>query len=275
MHNSLLNKAQLWRDRTDIENTDSNINWLKQYVVGFDDMSLNINPWVFSHIPKTAGTSLESYLTQAFELKDILNINAPDLNNLPQCVYLKNKYPKFITGHHPIHGMLFQLLPNQKIVHLTMMRDPIRRVISYYNYIATREYHALHKQIKDLSFDAFLEEDLVEIHNGQAKRLAGILHSDLQIKDSDLYFKAKYTVDNCYSLVGVTEYFKQFTQVLAKTTCSTFTQLPAINQSITKVQLTDLTQPQLKIIKQNNKVDIQLYQYVKSKFLLQFEAYIQ
>ena len=267
MHATLLNKAQKWKHRTDVENTNSNINWLKQHVVNFEDIKLINNPWIFSHIPKTAGTSLESYLSQGFELKDILNINAPDLNNLPQCIYLKNKYPKFITGHHPIHGLLFQLLPNQKIVHLTMMRHPIRRVISYYNYIATREYHALHKQIKDLSFDAFLEQDLVELHNGQAKRLAGLLHSNSDIKDSDLYFKSKYTVDNCYSLVGVTECFKQFTEVIAKKSGIAMKQLPTINQSITKVQITDLSQQQLSNIKRNNKVDIQLYEYVKSKFL--------
>lgn len=125
LYKKLIEKACLWRNRSDQENAVINRAWLKQHAVAFEDINLKSSPWIFSHIPKTAGTSVESYLMQAFALKDILHINAPDLNNLPQCVYLKNKYPKFITGHHPIHGLLYQLLAEEKIVHLSMMREPV------------------------------------------------------------------------------------------------------------------------------------------------------
>jgi len=273
MHNKLIKKAQLWQNRSDHENTDINRGWLSQHVVAFEEINLNRFTWVFSHIPKTAGTSLESYLLQAFSFKDVLHVNAPDLNNLPQCVYLKNKYAKFITGHHPIHGMLYQLLADEKIVHLSMMREPLARVVSYYNYIASREYHALHKQIKDLSFDGFLKQDeLVELNNGQARRMAGFLHSDEKIKDHDLYYKAKYIVDHCFSLIGVTECFKQFHQLLAKKCGIAFHHLPPINRSKIKLQLADLSQQQCTTITQRNKVDIQLYQYVKSKFMKYYEG---
>jgi len=268
MHKKLLSKAELWQNRSDSQNTEINLSWLKKHVVDFNHINLNASIWVFSHVPKTAGTSLESYLIQAFAFKDVLHVNAPDLNKLPQCVYLKNRFAKFISGHHPFHGLLYQLLPDENIVHISMMRDPVSRVVSYYNYLATRNYHALHSQIKDMGFDKFLaQNDMVEIHNGQAKRFAGLLHSSEIVSDSDLYFRAKQAIDKCYSLVGVTEFFKQFYQLLAKKCGITFHQLPVINRSETKVQLTDLSQYQLKTIKQNNKVDIQLYQYVKSKFL--------
>ncbi|VAW36377.1 hypothetical protein MNBD_GAMMA01-809 [hydrothermal vent metagenome] len=273
MHNKLIGIAKLWKSRSDLENAEINIKWLQQNVVTCSNIHLNTKPWVFSHIPKTAGTSLESYLAQGFALKDILHVNAPDLNKLPQCIYLKNKYAQLITGHHPIHGMLYQLLPKHKLVHLSMMRDPFYRIVSYYNYVASREYHALHQQIKHLSFDAFLQQDnMVELNNAQAKRFAGLLHSDIAIADSDLYNNAKYTVDNCFSLIGVTEYFNQFHQLLGKICGISFQSLPPINRSKVKIQLTDLTKKQLQMIRQNNRVDIQLYQYVKSKFLTQVNS---
>ncbi len=274
-HIELIKIAESWQQRSDEQNTIINQQWLNDRVVHWQDINFENPMWVFSHIPKTAGTSLESYLHQAFTLKDILNVNAPDLNRLPQCVYLKNKFPKFITGHHPIHGMLYQLLPDRKVVHISMMREPVTRVISYYNYLASRNYHALHQQVKDLSFDEFIHrQDMVELHNGQAKRMAGYLHTDQTIKDSELYRKAKHVVDHCFSLIGVTEHFKQFHQLIARLCGVSFHHLPPINRSKIKIQLTDLSSEQRNIIKQKNKVDIQLYEYVKSLFIKRYEQTI-
>ena len=265
--NQILGKAQNWKNNTDAENTAINLKYLKENVAELSQITVHTTPWVFSHVPKTAGTSLENYLIQPFELKDVLHVNAPDLNRLPQVIHLKNKYPNLIMGHHPIHGLLYQLLPKIRFVHLTMLREPVSRIVSYYNYLATRDYHVLHSQIKDLSFDSFLKQDnLVEIHNGQSKRLTGYLHSEVNISDNDLYFKAKEVVDNCFTIVGVTEYFKEFCHVLEKQCGIIFNKLPPVNRSQRKIQLTDLRAEHRKSIEENNKVDIQLYQYVKSKF---------
>lgn len=272
MHNKLLELAKEWTCRSNSENSKINIKWLKKHVVQPKEISLFETPWIFSQVPKTTGNSLESYLIQAFELKDFLPINASHLNKLPQVLYLKDKYPKFISGHHHIHGMLYQLLADTNIVHLSMMRDPVARVVSYYNYLATREYHNLNHNVQKLSFDKFLEkEDLVEIKNGQAKRFAGLLHSKKNITDKQLYQLAKHVVDNCYSLVGVTEFFKPFHKYIAKQCGVTFNELPPINRSNTKVQLTNLSPEQLTKIKQMNEVDIQLYSYVKTEFLKRIE----
>lgn len=267
-HDELLQIRDKWSKRSDKDNSKFNLERLSEQVVSSENIKLNTGPWIFSHIPKTAGTSLESYLSQAFALKDQLHVNAPDLNRLPQVLALKNNFPQLIMGHHPMHGLLYQLLPEQKIVHLSMMREPISRVVSYYNYLATRKYHALHAQVELLSFDQFIvQKDLVEINNGQAKRIAGLLHSTQEVDDNELYFQAKYAVDHCFSVIGVTELFKQFHQLIAQTCGVIFHQLPPINRSKIKVQLTDLSASQRLIIEANNKVDIQLYQYVKSLFL--------
>ncbi|MCF6287957.1 MAG: sulfotransferase family protein [Proteobacteria bacterium] len=272
MSNKLIKIAKKWSLRSDLENSTINIKWLSQNVVSADEINLQTVPWIYSHVPKTAGTSLESYLVQAFELKDFLHINAPHLNKLPQVLYLKDKYPHLISGHHPIHGMLYQLLADTEIIHLSMMRDPIARVISYYNYLATREYHNLHAKIEKLSLDEFLTQtDLVELTNGQAKRYAGVLHNGATISDNQLYLQAKHVVDNCFTLVGVTEFFQQFHKFIAKQCGITFNELPPINRSTTKVQLTSITPEQLHKIQQMNQVDMQLYQHVKTKFLQTIE----
>ena len=77
---------------------------------------------VFSHVPKTGGTTLESVLAKNFRMADVLHINAPDLNNNPDLLNLKKKPPTLICGHHPMHGLLYSLLPDQPLAHITMLR---------------------------------------------------------------------------------------------------------------------------------------------------------
>ena len=268
IHKRILENADLWHNQNDEENTKLNVSWLESNVLGFDEVNLKANTWVFSHVPKTAGTALERYLIQAFALKDILNINADELNNIPACIYMKNQYPKFISGYHPIQGLLYQLLEDEKIVHLSMMRDPIERVVSFYNHLITNDYHLNSSPMKVLGFDEFIHQsELAEVHNGQAKRFAGILDTNVKLSDKEIYFKAKYSIDNCFSMVGVTEFFAQFHKLIAKKCGVIFHDLAPITRLKTKVQLAHLKPEQIKVIKNKNKIDIQLYQYVRSKFL--------
>lgn len=266
MYKTILKKSEQWQNRSNQENIDINLKWLSQHVVSFNRINLNITPWVFSNIPKTAGKALDNYLTQAFALSDILSLDSVDLRQLPQSIYLKKCYPKAIIGHYSTNDLLYQLLPNQEIVHLCMMRDPIYRVIFLYNDIATNAYHTVDKSNKTMDFDDFIKQDNKEINNGQARRFVGLLTSEQIISDKELYEKAKYAVDNCFSLVGVSEQFKQFYQLLGNRCGVNFHNLPAIVRSKLKVQLSDVSDQQLALIREKNKVDIQLYHYVKSKF---------
>jgi|GEM_PF-6552820 len=267
MHEEIINKAKNWQQRSDKENIEINLSWLTNNVVDFNKINLNKTPWVFSNIPKTAGKALDNYLTQAFVLSDILNVNSVEFNALPQCIYLKNKLPKAITGQFSMSELLYQLVPSQEIVHLSMMRDPVFRVIFLYNDIATENYHNQDDDSESLDFDSFIQQDnLLEIQNGQARRFAGLLDSEPDISDKNLYKKAKYVVDNCFSLIGISEQFNQFYELLGKKCGIKFHNLAPIVRSKLKVQLSDLKDSQLDIIKEKNKVDIQLYQYVKNLF---------
>ena len=255
-----------WLENKDSDNYQINIDFLKDYVCAFDQSSAS-HPWVFSHIPKTAGTSLENYLLQMFLIQETLHVNAPDLNKMPEVVHLKNKFPRFITGHHPMHGLLYQLLPRQKFIHITMIREPVARVVSYYNYLSTRSDHALHKIVVNLSFDEFLSlTELVELHNGQSRRLAGSLHSNETISDDELFDRAKFVVDNCFTLVGVTEKFDAFLNLIEVRYGAKFNQMVRKNQSAIKLQNSELNASQIQQIEQNNSVDFRLYSYVYEKF---------
>ncbi|MFK8010812.1 MAG: sulfotransferase family 2 domain-containing protein [Marinicellaceae bacterium] len=261
------NKAKQWHKNNCDKNTQLNVSWLEDHVLQLSEMTLIDCLWIFSNIPKTAGTALEKYLIQAFEMKDIFSINADELINLPESIYLKSRYPQFISGYHCMHDMLFQLLGDRKIVHLSMMRNPIERVVSCYNQVITQDYNLQNVTSKVTNFDDFINDSMQNVANGQAKRFAGVSLTENAFSDKEVYFKAKYNIDHCFTLVGVTEFFSQFHKLIAKRCAVTFHDLPPITRLETKVQMANLSPDQMKIIKKKNKIDIQLYQYVRSKFL--------
>ena len=225
-------------------------------------MNLATN-WVYSHIPKTGGTSFENYLAQLFLLQDILHVNAPDLNKMPEVMQLKKQIPRYMAGHHPMHGLLYQLLADEKLIHLTILRDPVSRVLSYYNYLSTRTSHVLHDEMAGLDIDVFLRKDnLVELHNGQARRLAGLLHSNAIISDGDLFKRAKYVVDHCFTLVGTTEKLEHLLSLIEKKCDVTFHRTPRKNHSDIRVARNQLNPEQISTINNNNRVDQKLYEYV-------------
>jgi hypothetical protein len=267
MFEKLLKIKEQWSERTAHENTKINISLLSQNRVGVNQINLNVIPWIFSIAPKSAGKSLDQYFTQVFTLNDILSINSNELTNLPQAIKLHNKYPVAITGQHSIDDVLYQLIPDKKLVHLGMMREPLMRVILLYNDVTTHQMITNKNGLNLVDFATFVNDfNLAEINNGQAKRLAGVLNSNEKLSDKELYFKAKFCIDNCFSLMGITEQFEDFYRILGKKSGVKFHPMPSIVRSKLKVRLTDISPELYEVIHNKNKVDIQLYEYVKSQF---------
>ena len=260
------NLYQQWQQRTDQDNLQRNRDWLIQHTARLDQASAE-QRLVFSHIPKNAGTTLEYILGKNFQLSEILHVNAPDLNKQPNLLQLKKNQPRLICGHHPMHGLLYQLLPDEPMVHITMLRNPLDRVISYYNYIHGSTRHPLHDLVKDMDFDEFIEHpELTEIRNGQAKRLAGYLHSKDAYDEEQLYTTAKQILQQCFTVVLITEQFDQGLLVLqTMLNLQDLYYLPH-NQSKKLIDKTAITAQQQALIVQHNAVDDRLYRHFQQQF---------
>ena len=82
----------------------------------------------FLHIPKTAGTSLATWLASHFKISEVCPIL--EFSALRQDPDQMRRY-RFFTGHW---GMkLPALVEGTRIV--TWLRDPARRLLSNYNYL--------------------------------------------------------------------------------------------------------------------------------------------
>ena len=113
---------------------------------------------VHLHIPRTGGSSLDAHLTAALAETDI----------------------EFTSGHLNFDECLSRNAESRQTIIFVAFRDPVERVVSYYNYVRGRTDH--------LKFEAFSNYPLIELldwpnalHtqlcNGQTRQICGS-HSD-------------------------------------------------------------------------------------------------
>lgn len=255
-----------WNKRSQRENYYINANWLEQHVVPMTQISQHATPWVFSRLPCSKGEVLENYMTQLFPLQEMQQLDEQALLDVPELINYRGSVPKFISGHHSLSSVLYQLLPSQKMVHITLLKEPISRVVGCYNQQATELYRKKEISVSCLSFDnIFKKKQRTQINNAQAKALAGLFVDAEKVSDNELYFYAKHSLDNCFSLVGVAALLPEFISILRRQTGVKLIDAPSSSNDQTKVML-EITTEHLKQIEQDNKVDIQLYRYALEKF---------
>ncbi len=253
-----------WQSSDDLTNFFINKKNLNKSLIT-DTYDINSDICCFSHIPKTAGTSIESILAKNFTPSEVLHINAPDLNLLPSIINAKKSLPRFICGHHPLHGLLYQLIQGKPLFHFTMLRNPTDRVLSYFNYVKGKKDHAMYQYtIKNSLEDFLMAEPSPELSNGQARRFSGYLHSGHSSIDT-LFTHAKDVLTHCFSLVLTTCLFDQGLLLLKKRLDLKDVFYLRKNESTQFVHKDDLSDTTLNLIMENNRADIELFDWAKAQ----------
>jgi hypothetical protein len=189
---------------------------------------------VFLHIPKTAGVNLRQIVRQQYGEANVYVPNPPgDPTDSPYLRYLKNggdlpwkdspgydpnqapvrelsKVPaarlrslRAVMGHlwFGFHGSL-----PRAATYLTVLRDPVERVLSIYYYHAAR--HGLHMGLEEYLNAA---RDF-EIDNAQTRYLCGPIEGvDVRFTECtpEMLERAKGNLREHFSVVGITERFDE------------------------------------------------------------------
>ncbi|NEO03330.1 MAG: sulfotransferase family protein, partial [Moorea sp. SIO3I7] len=88
---------------------------------------------IFLHIPKTAGTTLHYIINRQYKSEYIFEVNCRESRNeLIRMSEVQKSKIKVIRGHMEFGWHEFIAQP---CTYITMLRDPVERVISFYFYI--------------------------------------------------------------------------------------------------------------------------------------------
>ena len=125
---------------------------------------------VFSHIPKTAGTSLHRVFMNLLAGSDRTFKYFMRSDGIPPERFGTRTLPEnwaFIGGHIQLRYLMDNEaldLNDPETVLLSFVRDPVDRILSLYNFIRVTPRHRLHNEVRSMSAVDFLMSEPANVH---------------------------------------------------------------------------------------------------------------
>ena len=218
---------------------------------------------VFTHVPKTGGTSLKQIITINYgrHYAD----HHPRMQNLIEQIDAGDRDPDqvlAISSHVP-YGIHRKIpgLDGRTVLPITVVRDPLKRMISYFNFVTTFRPHRLHQETKDLDINEFFTLGLAagwgEISNSQVAVVSGRARertaaATLEALDKEYFAYA--------ALEDITELIQRTGELLGWPAQQE--QERIANQSPRRSSWDDLTPEVATALVEANKEDIALYEHL-------------
>ena len=231
---------------------------------------------VFFHIPKTGGTTLDYLTAKNYRIDYVYQVNAPAFDRHIAGIFKNNTMFRTLMGHYELNDYFYQLFDRKKMVQFTMLREPVSRVISYYDYLRTSPNHPKYGLAKTLTLKEFATHPQIdEMPNGQAFRLLGMLKKDLwkktKLTEKQLIEEAKKQLQHRFTLFGLTELYDHFLLMAQRGLGWNDIFYQRMNSSKVKTDKSTIPPDVIETIRQQNSIDIALYEFAKELFMQRFE----
>ncbi|MDX2211803.1 MAG: sulfotransferase family 2 domain-containing protein [Oculatellaceae cyanobacterium bins.114] len=224
----------------------------------------------FPHIPKTAGMTFRTILEDQFCSSDI----CPATLNAQLKGYTQADYEKYrLFRGHINYVDIPQILSHKHLLLVTVLREPIARVISHYEYIRRMPGDPHYGLVKDMTLEEFAQGMPVGRlgKNAQTYYIAKLAQFDLNhLSPDEALALAKKQLDSL-AFIGILERFQDSLFLLSYI----FGWNPIINSrrenvAKDKKPKEEIPASTLEAIKQNCLLDVELYQYAKELFEIRF-----
>lgn len=222
---------------------------------------------IFLHIPKTAGITLSRIIEKQYNAASIFSIDgansAASIEKFKQLPESRREKIQVLQGHMPFG--LHAFLP-QGALYITLLREPVDRVISAYYYICGFAGHPLHKVVSPMSLEEFVSKT---IDNQPTRLLAGQTMADVAFGQcsSEMLETAKTNLREHFSVIGLTERFDE-TLILLKRYLGwkEITVYSHQNMTVARPPKSAIPKSAIRLIEEHSQLDIALYQYAKELY---------
>lgn len=227
-----------------------------------------IDNLVFLHIPKTAGSTFHTILGERYPTVTTMNLfgsrySDPEIKRFIELPEVTKSKIKLLKGHMPFG--LHQYLPGTS-KYISILRDPVERIISQYYYIKANTHNPLHETLvgKNMSISQIVSSGVsIGLNNGQCRFLNGdISQYAFNQCDEGMLNNVKENIRKHYLWLGITERFDESLLVLSK---KIGWQNPPYyfrhNTSKTRTKKSGTSLEDINTIQEFNQLDITLYDY--------------
>lgn len=216
---------------------------------------------IFMHIPKTGGSTLNELFKKQYGQDEILthlplDRLSSEFNDLSPA---KNNKIKGISGHYNfgVHEYI-----NKPFTYFSMVRHPVDRVVSLYYFLSSSPGYARYEELKGMTLEEFVTENK-QANNHQTLFFSGNGTFDLVL--------AKKNLETHFPVVGVTDMFNESVFLMKKEFNWKYKEYKKVNVTPKRPSLKEIPNSILKTIEENNRLDMELYKYVKERLTHQLE----
>ncbi|MGK7863314.1 hypothetical protein [Falsiroseomonas sp. E2-1-a4] len=148
---------------------------------------------IFVHLPKTGGFALHAALERALPAGSVLRIGDSAAQQEFAAMSPEQVAPySMVSGHFTFEEAQARARPGARFA--TLLRDPVARLLSAFNYMSTWQEHPLHASFRDRGFADFIADSSQELAAEACRQLTG----------RDTAAEAIPILETCYALVGTT-----------------------------------------------------------------------
>jgi hypothetical protein len=238
---------------------------------------------IFIHIPKSGGMTLQRILEKQYTSDTIFTINSKTFHeSIKQFKHLpepQRRSIRLLKGH--MFFGLHEFLP-MPCRYITILRNPIERIISHYYYVIQNPTHYLYQDVisQNMNLGDYVRSGLSpELDNCQTRLLSGVQEPiGVGQCSVELLEKAKTNLKSHFAVVGILERFNE-TMILLKRIFAWKTPFYIRRNPTRKPSRHKTISPEiLEAIITTNQLDIELYNYGKELFkqlILKQDEYFQ
>jgi hypothetical protein len=227
---------------------------------------------VFLHLGKTAGATLRRILRRNVRRSRTLGLKNPasaphgflsaiPIERFAELPVSEREHPRLIMAHM-VFG-IHEHIP-RPATYITLLRHPVARAISGYKSARYWPAHRFHEAVagQDMDLPAYLRSGLaLELDNSQTRAILADTTTPYGACTQDMLDRACAVLDEWFAVVGIAERFDE--SLLALRRSLGWTRLSYVNANVSrrKIARSALPESTIRMIEEQNWVDLELYRY--------------